>query len=393
MNTTHGGHVAEKPAQGSAPRLPGSRECQVAGPSGPFRRTWRWGVMALGAVAIIGLASGGGVAAAASGGPPTQATAQIAAGTDPGLVDVTSALGYAGETSAGTGLVLAPAGEVLTNNHVIEGATSIKVTDVGNGSTYTATVAGYDTSADLAVLKLQNASGLQAVTLGNSDAVQIGARVVGIGNAGGTGGMPSSVTGTVTELGQSIIASDPSSGTDEYLTGLIESDANIKPGDSGGPLVNSQGQVIGVDTAGSVIPQLNGIRASTQSYAVPINTAVSVAREIETGTASAAVHIGSTAFLGVAAMPAMPGLPGGLGWATSSGATIVSVVPGSAAAAAGLQAGDEIISVAGQGVTSPAGIGEALAGYHPGSKIGISWLDAAGRAHTATVTLTAGPAA
>ena len=351
---------------------------------------------ALGVAAIIGLASGGGVAYAAAGGSATLTTAQITARTDPGLAYVVATISYANETSAGTGMVLTSTGEVLTNNHVIEGATSIKVTDVGNGNFYTATVVGYDTSEDIAVLQLQDASGLKTVTLGNSSAVSTGARVVGIGNAfGAAGGTPPAVTGMVTGLGQSIIASDPSSGTSEYLTGLIESSADLKPGDSGGPLVNSQGRVIGMDTAGSWVPRPVGTNATSQAYAIPIDTALSVARQIEAGNSSATVHIGAIAFLGVQVIPAVsavPGLPGGLGWATS-GVTVVQVVPGSAAAAAGLQAGDRITSVAGRGVTSPVDIHEALAACHPGDKISVTWLGTRGQAHTATATLTPGPPA
>ena len=351
---------------------------------------------ALGVAAIIGLASGGGVAYAAAGGPATLTTAQITARTDPGLTYVVATISYANETSAGTGMVLTSTGEVLTNNHVIEGATSIKVTDVGNGNMYTATVVGYDTNEDIAVLQLQDASGLKTVTLSNSPAVSTGARVVGIGNAfGAAGGTPPAVTGTVTGLGQSIIASDPSSGTSEYLTGLIESNADLKPGDSGGPLVNSQGRVIGMDTAGSWVPRPVGTNATSQAYAIPIDTASSVARQIEAGNSSATVHIGATAFLGVQVIPAVsavPGLAGRLGWATS-GVTVVQVVPGSAAAAAGLQAGDRITSVAGRGVTSPVDMHEALAACHPGDKISVTWLGTRGQAHTATATLTPGPPA
>src|SRR6202011_639954 len=191
--------------------------------------------------------------------------------------------------SAGTGIVLTSNGEVLTNNHVIQGATSIKVTDVGNGQTYTATVVGYDASHDVAVLQLQNASGLTTASLGNSSSVQAGDNVVALGNAGGTGGTPSVATGTVTALNQSITASDQASGVSEQLTGLIQTNANIQPGDSGGPLVNSYGQVIGMDTAASTgyTFQSQGQAGQTQAYSIPINEATSIAQQIEAGTTSA----------------------------------------------------------------------------------------------------------
>ena len=165
-------------------------------------------------------------------------TSQIANKVDPGLVDIVSTLGDQNAEAAGTGMVVTSSGEVLTNNHVIDGATSIKATDIGNGRTYTAKVVGYDKSDDVAVIQLQGASGLTTVSFGDSSQVAVGQSVVALGNAGGTGGTPSVATGTVTALNQSITASDEGSGSSENLTGMIETNANIQPGDSGGSLVN-----------------------------------------------------------------------------------------------------------------------------------------------------------
>ncbi|MGW4487127.1 S1C family serine protease [Amycolatopsis sp. NPDC004368] len=182
----------------------------------------------------------------------------IATKVDPGLVDVNTELGYQSAAAAGTGIVLTSDGEILTNNHVVEGATSIKVTDIGDGKTYTASVLGYDRSHDIAVIKLAGASGLKTATLGNSSSVAVGDAVVGIGNAGGAGGTPAVAAGKVTALNQSITASDESASSSENLTDLIQVDADIQSGDSGGPLVNANGQVIGVDTAASQGFQFNG---------------------------------------------------------------------------------------------------------------------------------------
>jgi S1-C subfamily serine protease len=398
MTVIHDQPVSTEPPETQYPSWAGP-----AGPGGPGglagvpggrpapRHPWRRRLLALGGSAGLVVALGG-TAYAVSGNAGTLTTSQITAATDPGLVDVISTLGYQHGIAEGTGLVLTSTGQVLTNNHVIEGATSIKVTDVGNGRTYTAAVAGYDTSADIAVLQLRNASGLKTVTLGNSSSVAVGDSVVAIGNAGGRGGTPSAVTGKVTALGQSITATDSASGTSEQLTGMIESNASIQPGDSGGPLVNSHGQVIGIDTAGSSSFQLTSQRASTQAFAIPINTAISLAAAIEAGQASATVHIGSTAFLGVEVVPAGGGF-GAFRGGAGSGVTVAGVVPGSPAAAAGLQAADQITSVAGHGVTSPTSMQDVLAGHHPGDKVTITWLDQAGGAHTATVTLATGPAA
>src|SRR6516225_7706598 len=211
------------------------------------------------AVAAVGLVAGGAgyhFANAGSAGSPAASTtalttSQIANKVDPGLVDIVSTLGDQNAEAAGTGMVVTSSGEVLTNNHVIDGATSIKATDIGNGRTYTAKVVGYDKSDDVAVLQLQGASGLTTVSFGDSSRVHVGQSVTALGNAGGKGGTPSVATGTVTGLNQSITASDEGSGSSENLTGMIETNANIQPGDSGGPLVNSAGQVIGIDTAAS----------------------------------------------------------------------------------------------------------------------------------------------
>jgi S1-C subfamily serine protease len=382
-------------------------------PEPPRRQRGRH-ALGLTATAVIALAAGAGAGVALShGGSPSGnatatsktalSTAQIASRVDPGLVDVTSTLGYQSATAKGTGIVLTSNGEILTNNHVINGATSVSVTDIGNGKTYKATVVGYDESKDIAVLQLSGASGLTTATTGNSSTVHVGDSVVGLGNAGGLGGTPSVAAGTVTALGQSITASDQGSGTSEQLSGLIQTNANIQAGDSGGPLVNAYGQVIGVDTAASTTFQLgngfggngsgygdngspnSGQPSATQGYTIPINTALSIARQIEAGHASSTVHIGATAFLGVQIASSSQ--------QTSAGVPIAGAASGTPAAAAGMSAGDVITSVAGKTVSSGTDVQHVLEGYHPGDKISISWTDPYGQPHTATVTLAHGPTA
>jgi S1-C subfamily serine protease len=330
-------------------------------------------------------------------------TAQIASAVSPGLVDVVSTLGYQSGTAAGTGIVLTSTGEILTNNHVIDGASSIRVTDIGNGGTYQATVVGYDKSQDIAVLQLQGASGLKTASLGNSSTVQTAQQVVALGNAGGKGGTPAVAAGQVTALNQSITASDEGSGSSEQLSGLIETNANIQPGDSGGSLVNSYAQVIGIDTAASSgSATQTQAQSQSQSYAIPINEAVSIADQIEAGTSTATVHIGATAFLGVqveSSGSSAGGTSGGVfggqstGGQSTTGATVAGTLSGSPAASAGLAAGDEIVSLGGQSISSPTQITTVLEGYHPGSKISVSWLNQSGQTQTATVVLATGPAA
>jgi len=378
-----GGPAGYGPGGPEGPEAPGT-------PKHPSRRA-RLRVLALTAAAgvLIGAGSAWALTAGTSAGS-VLTTDQIVAKTDPGLVDVVSNLGYQSGQAAGTGIVLTPNGEVLTNNHVINGATSVKVRDVGNGRTYPAKVVGYSATKDVAVLQLQGASGLTTASLGDSSTVRVGDKVVAIGNALGRNGTPSVATGRVTGLGRAITAGDEGSGTSEQLTGLIQSNAPIQPGDSGGPLTNTHGQVIGIDTAGSSgSTQLSSASSATQAFTIPINEALNFAHQIEAGTGSATVHIGSTAFLGieVASGSQVPGTP------ASAGAHIAGVTQGSAAAAAGLGAGDTITSLAGHGITSSSQIRSVLNGYHPGDKVSISWTDQSGASHTATVTLATGPAA
>jgi S1-C subfamily serine protease len=391
--------------------------------------------------ALIGTMNTGAAGTATAVSKTMLSTSQIASRVDPALVDVVSTDGYQGATSAGTGIVLSSTGEVLTNNHVVNGATSIKVTDIGNGKTYTATVVGYDATHDVAVIQLQDASGLTTASLGNSSTVQTGDSVTALGNAEGKGGTPSVAPGTVTALNQSITASDELSNVSEQLTGLIETNAPIQPGDSGGSLVNSYGQVIGMDTAAGSSDQTQGqssTATATQAYAIPINEAVSIAQQIESGTTTADVHIGATAFLGLEIGSSSTGSSpssgsngfggfggsngfGGFGGSngsdgsngfggfggqsgdgsqggqgsqgTTSGVSVAGTVSGSPAANAGLTQGDTITSIGGQSVNSAEDVAHTLVKYHPGNSISVTWVDASGQSHTANLTLTTGPTA
>jgi S1-C subfamily serine protease len=298
-------------------------------------------------------------------------------------VDVNTTIDYGRAQGAGTGMVLTSNGEVLTNNHVVEGATSIHVTDVGNGTTYVATVVGYDPSRDVAVLQLVGASGLRTVSLADSSKVATGDEVVAIGNANGTGGTPSYAGGIVTATGRTITASDNFTGSAEQLSGMIETNANIIPGDSGGPLVNTSGQVVGIDTAGSSSFQMAD-SSGTQGFAIPIDAAIAIADQIEAGTTSAAVHIGPTAFLGIQVAPSTG--------STVSGATIAGTVAGSPAAGAGLGNGDVITSVGGHAVTSDSSLTAILLhDEQPGTSVQVDYTDPSGTQHSVTLTLASGP--
>ena len=316
--------------------------------------------------------------------PPQNVSNKTSVATDPrsALVDINANFNN-GTSGAGTGIVLTSNGEVLTNNHVIDGATSLSVTDIGNGRTYDASVVGYDASHDVAVIQLKNASSLQTARLGDSSQAMAGDQIVAIGNAGGTGGTPSSASGSITGLGRSITASDSVTGTSEQLAGLIQIDADIQPGDSGGALVNGQGAVIGMNTAAS-----QGFTFDSQGnegYAVPIAQALAVVHQVESGSGTALVHVGATAFLGV-----QVSLAGGSSGYAQSGATISGVVDGTPAQQAGLTGGDTITELDNQPVDSASTLTGLLVGHHPGDKVQLDWTDASGQTHSATVDLATG---
>jgi S1-C subfamily serine protease len=307
-----------------------------------------------------------------------------AIGTGVVVVDTTQA--YVGGSAAGTGIVLTSSGEVLTNNHVIQGATSVEVVVPGTTHHYSAKVVGYDGSADVAVIQLSGASNLKTASLGDSSQVTTGQAVKALGNAGGTGAL-TPASGTVTGLAKAITVSDDQGGT-ARLTGLIETNAALQPGDSGGPLLNSKGQVIGMDTAASTGFILRTAGAS-DSYAIPINTARTVAKQIESGRATTAVHIGPTAFLGVEIASSVGN--GGFGGAAPAGGPIAGTVAGGPAASAGLTAGDVITAINGHTVSSPSTITSLILTEKPGAKITVTYTNQSGTSHVTTVTLGSGP--
>lgn len=311
----------------------------------------------------------------------------IASSIKPAVVDIVATFSYQRASGAGTGIVLTSDGYVLTNNHVINGATSLSVTDIGNGKTYNATVVGYDSTHDVALLKLANASGLQTAGIGDSSALSVGDAVVAVGNAGGVGGEPSSAAGSVTALHQAITASDALDGTSEQLSGLIRVDAAVRSGDSGGPMVTTDGKVVGMTTAASQGYSLSS--SDNAGFAIPINEAMAIVDQIRSGQETSTVHIGGTAFLGVLVSTA----PGRAGATTTQGAPLAGVVPGGAAAKDGLAQGDTITAFDGHAVTSPTGLTTLMLSHHPGDQVKVTWVDVAGQTHHATVTLQSGPPA
>lgn len=326
-----------------------------------------------------GYGSGYGSGSSSSTSTSTDAVPASTAQTT-GVVTIVSDLTYEGARSAGTGVILTSDGMILTNNHVVEGATGIAVTVESTGETYTARVVGTDSTNDVAVLQLEDASGLTPATL-DTDGVAVGDSVTAVGNAEGTGELVAAA-GTVTALEQSITTQSETGIAGETLQGLIQVDADIVSGDSGGPLVDASGAVVGIDTAAS-----SGA-ADITGFAIPIATALDIVAHIEAGADTATIEIGYPAFLGVSLSSGASPFTSG-----AAGAVVGGVIEGTPAATVGLAAGDVVTAVDGTPVASADALSAALAEREPGESVALSWTDASGTAHSAPVTLTEGPVA
>lgn len=352
---------------------------------------------------------------------------------EPGLVLISSSLGYQADAAEATGMVISSSGLVLTNNHVISGTTGLTATVVSTHQRFRAQWLGYDKASDIAVIKLVGASGLRTVPIGNSSTVKVGDGVVAMGNADGNGYI-TTVTGSITGLNQSITASDEGASTSEKLTDMIQTDSNIIPGDSGGPLANVNGQVIGMDTAAST--EASGYSGQDVGFAIPINRAMATARQIIAGKASSAIHIGSVGFLGVVvtggkngqdstltspsaqlqAEEALQQGSGGFGGGyqgppsgtgclsndgaavtpskiapVSSGTLILGSLSSTPACAAGLVPGDVITSVNGQRVSSPASLVGILGVLKSGQTVKVIWVTPSDQTVDRPMTLSAAP--
>jgi S1-C subfamily serine protease len=355
----------------------------------------------------------------ASAAPLAGGQQDIVAKVSPGLVLINTTLQYNSEAAAGTGMVINADGLVLTNNHVIRGSTRITATVAATGKTYLAQVVGYDVTGDIALIQLQHASGLTVVPIGNSSAAKAGDAVVALGNAEGQGKI-TAAAGHVTALNATVTASDEAGSTSaETLHGMIQTNADVQPGDSGGPLASSAG-VIGMDTAGNAPGDMQGPAAG---FAIPINTALSVARQIAAGHASSAVTIGYPPFIGIFIGSGSSSDPqaqaqqqgqgsGAFGGSGStpecynsntdlmvpssiapvgSGTLIEGTICGSPAAAAGMTGGAVITALNGQAVGSPDDFAGIITRFHPGDTVSVTWVSPSGQRTTSSLHLTAGP--
>ena len=308
----------------------------------------------------------------------------------PAVVDINTTIQTANSTTraAGTGLILTSSGDVLTNNHVVQGAISVEVAIQGRSGTFTADVIGVDPTQDLAVIRIRDVSGLPTVTLADSSKLQIGQTVVAIGNALGLGGTPRVTQGTITDLDQTITASENGSNA-EQLSGMIQSDAQISPGDSGGALANTAGQVVGIITAGQT--SSFSTDSSHIAYAIPSSTAVRIANLIRSGQAGGGVIVGPVGYLGVGVVTLDAPSAAQLGLSISSGALVRTVQAGSPAERAGISAGSVITAINSTTIDTSASLGTALHVFKPGDSVSVTWVSGTA-SRTANVTLTTGPA-
>jgi S1-C subfamily serine protease len=402
-------------------------------PHEPRPRSSRTSIPLLVAVLVVAIGLGaGGIAwlrstappgAASLAGPSATASAAAAkraesaqrqlsdqavyARVAPSVVDVTATLRYDDETASGTGFFIdSRDGLVLTNNHVIRDATSVTITIPATNQTYQAQIVGADAAADIAVLRITPLPGSVSAPIGDSATVAVGSTVVAIGNRAGAGGPPVSAPGVISAVGRTI-----------QLRGMLQTTAKIQPGDSGGPLADGAGAVIGVDTAA-------GTGGDEAGYAIPINTAVTVERQIILGRAVPGITVGVGGFLGViipsstapspraqaaeerslgedpagsapqtGCLPteAGAGVPDSLA-PVDSGALVDGVLCGTGAEAVGMSAGDVITAADGRAVSSPDGLTAIVSGCRPGSVVEITWVSPAGATRASRVRLDAAPA-
>ncbi|MBR4425516.1 MAG: trypsin-like peptidase domain-containing protein [Oscillospiraceae bacterium] len=255
----------------------------------------------------------------------------------------------------GSGFLISEDGYILTNHHVIEDAVNggyqVKVL-LGDGSEYDAQVVGYEADNDVAVLKI-DASGLSPVTLGDSDRIRVGETVYAVGNP--LGELEFTMTsGMISATDREISTSDGSSGV---TINMFQIDAAINSGNSGGPIYNSRGEVIGIATAKYASTGVEGL-----GFAIPINDAVAIARDlISDGYVHGKASIGITVDTVSAAAAQYYGL--------RQGAIVASVIEGSAAEAAGLQASDIIIELGGKTIASRDDLIRAKRDYQAGDTV------------------------
>lgn len=280
--------------------------------------------------------------------------------------------------AAGTGIIVSADGLILTNKHVIEDAKTISVV-LDDGTSYdNVKIAATDPNNDIAFLRIPNASGLAAATLGDSKTLSVGQQVMAIGNAMGL--YQNTVTsGVISGLGRTVTASDSDGRNSETLTDMIQTDAAINSGNSGGPLVNAAGEVIGVNTATSS-------SAENMGFAIPISAVKGMLTQLASGETA------TRAYLGVYSLQVTPevakeyNLPVTAGAYIYSGTAQQAVVNGSPAAKAGIKEGDIVVTVNDARVGQNGSLPNLIAEFKPGDTVQLGILRD-GKEMTLAVTL------
>jgi S1-C subfamily serine protease len=392
---------------------------QMAPPPRPVRhtlarRTWLWLVLI---TAVVAALVGGLIGAVVGAGSQQtivtefapnrsvlthpQDVQEVLAKVEPAVVSIDSESGASGSSAggdfvqaAGSGMILTADGEVLTNNHVVAGASSVTATLFGQTKALTAHVLGTDPTDDLALLQIDHVSGLPTVTFGDSSRTRVGDSVLAIGNALALAGGPTVTEGIVSAENRSLSAQNET-GQTENLSGLLQTDAAINPGNSGGPLVNSDAQVVGMNTA--VASSSTG-NAPTENigFAITVDAVKPRLAQLRqggsggTGNTTPAVPSANTAYLGVTVGPVTPALQQQDNLTPSTGALVLSVQPGSPAASAALQVNDVIVALNNTAIQSPDDLTTAIHPLKPGDRVSLGIYRGSNRM-TVPVTLEARP--
>jgi putative serine protease PepD len=344
--------------------------------------------------ALVGALVGGGVVWATRGpGAPESITIRTAGATpgpavlttgqtipslvksvSPSVVSVNVTTAF--EEDQGTGMIISSSGLVLTNNHVVAGAEggqgTITVTRTGTSATLPVTLLGYSAKNDVALLQIQGGSHLPAVTFGNSKSLVVGDAVVAIGNALGlAAGTPTVTQGIVSALGRTVKASSEISSATETLHNMIQTDAAINPGNSGGPLIDSEGEVIGMNTAVAGTTD-DGTNAQNIGFAIPA-ARIEQLLPVLLDAKLIQQKVKKGAYLGVFIVTVKLGLPGYAGLSVSYGAYVSQTVAGLPAAVAGIRAGDVIISINGSVIKTDQDVEAVMERLTPGTtvKVGV----------------------
>ncbi len=299
--------------------------------------------------------------------------AKAAAVIAPSVVTISNTTANGGDT--GTGIIVSSDGEIITNNHVVEGSTDLKVRLAGATDAVKATILSTDPGNDLALIKLVNASGLTAATFADPASMAVGDTVVAVGYALALDGGPSVTSGIISALNRTLTDSNGA------LDGLVQTDAAISSGNSGGPLINLSGQVVGVNTA--VYNSDGQTAANNIGFAIgvaEVQRVVKILRNDATGNHSNAAR--TQGYLGIALGDRTDG---------GSGAVITEVQADSPADKAGLKVNDIVIAINGTSVTGQGALIAVIRDASPGDKVTLT-IDRDGTKKTLTATLVARPA-